>query len=238
METLEAVALSRMSAMTRQMDIIANNLANANTPGFKSERVRFEEYLQGEDALERSYVLDAGTLRDLQVGSVEFTHNPLDVAINGEGYFTVRTEQGDRYTRDGHFRLDDTGTLVTSDGEPVLGNGGAPIVLSGKGQISITPEGVISEDGVTVGQLGLVTFQNEQTMQREHGSLYSTAERPEPVARPSLVQGGLERSNVQPIIEMSQMIELLRGFQASQKLIQENHDLQRRAYETITATSA
>jgi flagellar basal-body rod protein FlgF len=186
----------------------------------------------------RSYVLDAGTLRDLQVGSVELTSNPLDVAINGEGYFTVQTDAGDRYTRDGHFRLDDTGTLVTSDGYAVLGTGGSPIVLTGRGEISITPEGAVSDNGVTVGQIGVVKFQNEQTMQREFGSLYSTTEAPEPVPAPSLVQGGLERSNVQPIVEMSQMIELLRGFQASQNLIQENHDLQRRAFESIAGTSA
>jgi flagellar basal-body rod protein FlgF len=238
MEALESVALSRMSAMSRQMDIIANNIANANTPGFKTERVRFEEYLQGETDAERSYVLDAGTLRDLTVGGVELTGNPLDVAINGEGYFTIQGPAGDRFSRDGHFRLDDTGTIVTSDGYPLLDAAGSPIVVTGKGEISITPDGTVSENNTVVGQIGVVRFDGEQEMKRDVGGLYTTTEAPTPVDVPHLVQGGLEESNVQPIVEMSQMIELLRGFQASQRLIQENHDLQRKAFEAIAGTSA
>jgi flagellar basal-body rod protein FlgF len=238
METLEAVAVSRMSAMSRQMDIIANNIANANTPGFKGERVRFEEYLQGEEGAARSYVLDAGTLRDLSVGGIELTGNPLDVAINGDGYFTVSTDAGNRFTRDGHFRLDDVGTVVTSEGYPLLDQSGSPIVLTGRGEVGITPQGMISENGVDIGQIGVVRFTDEQAMERVEGGLYTTAEDPAPVEEPTLVQGGLETSNVQPIVEMSQMIELLRSFQASQRLIQENHDLQRRAFEAIAGVTA
>ena len=136
MENASLIGLSRQTALRRQLDVIANNLANVNTPGFKAERMMFEEYLMPvanmEMARQRdgnmSYVQDLATIRDYAAGTLVQTENPLDVAIQGDGWFVVDTENGERYTRNGGFMLNAGGELVTSEGHPVMGEAG-PIVF-------------------------------------------------------------------------------------------------------------
>ncbi len=254
METLETVALSRMSTMSRQMDIIANNIANVNTTGFKAARMYFSEYVQdaGEDSI--SYVYDYGTVRDYSTGALEFTNNPLDVALDSDGFFVVQTPDGQRYTRNGHFRLDEQRQLVatadneveetierrlvTTDGYPVMSAEGDAVVIANAETMEISPDGVIKVSGAVVNRLNVVNFENPQALQQAEASLFKTDEVPVPAETSKIVQGALEVSNVQPIVELTQMIEIMRSFQASQKLIQDNDEAIRRAIQTIAGVTA
>ena len=223
------VSLSQQLAAYRAMDVIANNLANVSTPGFKREAAKFEEYVsymrpseeqKGPQAV--SFVKDAGVLRDSGQGNVEQTGAPFDVAIAGNGYFQVQTPRGMRYTRDGHFSLDGNGNLVTSQGYQVQGDGGAITIAPTDGDINIGPDGTISSVvrgiGNQLGKLKVVDFANDAALVKEGSNLYSTSQIPTTQAKISLRQGALEASNVQPVIEISKMIEVMRAYEATATL--------------------
>src|ERR1017187_7645878 len=183
------VSLSQQLAAYRSIDVIANNPANASTPGFKREAAKFEEFIvqvrPAEDQTapqSLSFVKDAGVMRDLGQGELRSTGAPLDFAINGKGYFTVQTPAGMRYTRDGHFTLDQNGQLVTSDGYPVQGDGGAITITPDDGNVSVGPDGTISSilNGASnqIGKLQIVDFANERTMIKQGANLYTTSQTP------------------------------------------------------------
>lgn len=254
METLESISLSRMATMTRQMEIIANNIANANTTGYKAARMFFSEFLQNAGNEELSYVHGYGTIRDYSTGSLSFTNNTLDVAIDGEGFFVVNTGDGERYTRNGHFRVDEQRQivatqddsyaekterrLVTSDGYPVLSQQNTPIVIPNVDRVEISPEGFIRVGGTVLDRFNVVTFENPQSLQQAEAGVFKTDEVPIPVEQPKIIQGALEDSNVQPVVELTQMIAVMRSFQASQKLIQDDDQAKRRAIQAIAGVGA
>jgi flagellar basal-body rod protein FlgF len=237
------VSLSQQLAAFRSMDVIANNLANVSTPGYKRETARFEEYIEqvppaeGQTGTQTvSFVKDAGTVRDLSQG--EFTHTGamLDVAINGNGYFVVQTPAGMRYTRDGHFSLDGNGQLVTSEGYPVQGDGGALTITPDDGQINIGADGTISSvlngNANQLGKLQVVDFANDAALTKQGANLYSTTQ----VANPTtsqVQQGMLEGSNVQPVIEITHMIDVTRAYQMTATLTSSQEDLMRQAISQL-----
>ena len=189
MENTSSIALSRQMVMHRQIDVIANNLANMTTPGFKSERATFEEYLVAVAPLEKlSSVQNLAVVRDHSRGALERTGNPMDVAINGKGYFTVRTPQGTMYTRDGGWHLDSDGTIVTSDGFPILSDSDQPLVV-GDEQLSAI---VVGRDGsisiakgtnlTTLGRLKVVMSETADGLRSAAPPLLSPAD---PAAAPS-----------------------------------------------------
>lgn len=233
MDNTSYVALSRQMALERQMTVVAGNIANMNTHGFKAESLLFEQVLERAGQPGRvAFVQDVGLIRDLGAGALETTGNPLDLAINGEGYFTVETAAGPRYTRNGHFTMAADGTITTSGGQPLLDADGAPIVLPlNAGPLDVARDGTLSADGVVLGRLGLVRFADELPLQREGESLFASDQAPEPVAAPDIAQGRLERSNVQPIIEMTRMMETVRAFQNTQRLLETHHELVRRVID-------
>jgi len=236
MENPGYIALSKQTALQRQMSVIANNLANMNTSGYKAERMVFREYVSKPSQTESlSFVQDFGLARDLTEGTPTITSNTLDLAISGPGYFSIDTENGDRYTRHGRFQLDQTGQLVTGQGDPVLSANGAPIIIPpGSGALTIGADGSI--DGVNgfIGRVGLVEFENERNLKRAENNLYEAKdERPDPAAKSSMVQGSLESSNVQPILEMTRMIEVHRSYRSTQNFMKTEHDKILRAINTI-----
>ncbi len=226
METTSYIMLSRQGALRRQMTAVANNLANMNTNGFRGERMLFVDHLvrtKGGESLLRekvAYVRDVASYRVLDEGPMRETGNPLDLAIHGDGYFVIETEQGPRYTRDGHFRLDETGRLVSQAGNPVLGQGDAPIFFAPSDvDIRIARDGTVSADQGDIGRLRIVSFENEHAMQRQAGALYDSADPPVDVDGPDVVQGMVEGSNVQPILEMVRMIDIHRAYQSSKRFV-------------------
>ncbi len=241
------VSLSQQLAAYRAMDVIANNLANVSTPGFKREAAKFEEYIaktrpaEGQTGMQSvSFVKDAGILRDSSQGTVEQTGATYDVAIAGNGFFSVQTPQGMRYTRDGHFSLDASGNLVTSEGYQVQGDGGAITITPNDGEISISPDGTISSvvNGVgnQLAKLKLVDFADPRAMTKEGGNLYSTSQTATAPDKVTLRQGALEASNVQPVIEISHMIEVMRAYEATATLSKSQEDMMRQAIDKLGST--
>jgi len=245
MENTSYVALSRESALWRQMAVVANNMANANTPGFKAEQMMFTSYLAKTKSdttpfgRKLAFVQDFGVLHNTAEGPLEQTGNPLDIAIHGPGYFQVDTPGGPRYTRDGHFQLDSTGMVVTSAGYPLLQQNGNPIVIAPtESQITIAGDGTVNTENGVVGQIQVVNFANEQQLQPMGDGTYQTTQNAIPVAHASVAQGMLEESNVQPVAEMTSMLNILRNYEGVMNMIQSEHDRQMKAIDTLSGAQA
>ncbi|MDJ0944138.1 MAG: flagellar basal-body rod protein FlgF [Kiloniellales bacterium] len=230
------VALSRQVTLRRQMEMIANNLANMNTTAYRGEQLLFREFLAGRgDGREAvSFVRDPAQLRDLSIGPMASTGAALDVAIDGPGYFVIDTPQGPRYTRDGHFKLDPQGQVTTAAGDPVLAGGGPVVVPIDATDIQIAADGTVSTEQGELGRLDVVTFDDEQLLQRVKGNAYDAGEATAVAAvGAEVVQGMLEASNVQGVGEMTRMIDTLRSYQAAQRLSEQEHERQRRAIQSL-----
>lgn len=245
MENTSYIALSREAALWRQMSVVANNMANANTPGFKSEQMMFTSYLAKtkSDATpfgrQLAFAQDYGVLHDTREGPLTQTGDFLDLAIHGPGYYTVDTPGGQRYTRAGHFRLDETGMVVTSTGYPVLQQNGNPIVLApGEQSISVAGDGTISTENGQIGQLQVSNFANEQLLQPMGDGTFQTSQTPVTVKNPSIVQGMLEESNVQPVVEMTNMLNIMRSYEGVMNMIQGEHDRQMKAIDILSGAQA
>lgn len=240
MTTTGEVALSYQLALSNQLDITANNIANVSTPGFQSSHPLFVEFLVSVDGTgeEIAYVVDKGTVRNLNPGPVNFTGNPLDISIEGRGYFVVETDDGVFYTRNGAFQLNADGQLVTNSGAAVLDDSNGPIVFApGESKINITRDGTISTENGAIGRFRLVEFANEQAMTNVGNSLMSTDQEPLEAADSEVVQGMLEGSNVIPVAEITRMIQILRSYQAAQQLIITEEEREQQAIDTLTRTA-
>jgi flagellar basal-body rod protein FlgF len=235
MESTAHIALSRQMVLGRQLEVLAHNVANATASGFKAETLLLEPVAVAAGRHQRlAFVQDVGMVRDLDPGPIIATGNPLDLAIEGPGYFSVETDQGVRYTRSGQFRLDDQGELSTANGATVLDDGGAALALPvDAGPITIAADGTVSSAAGIAGRIELVTFADEQRLSKVGDGLYRTDQTPQPASESRLVQGSLEGSNVQPIIEMTRMMATVRAYQGTQRLLDTHHELQRRAIERM-----
>ena len=203
---------SALEARMKMIDVIANNLANANTTGFKRD---FGHILQDQTRVE------AGTQVDFSTGDLVSTGNELDVAINGQGFFAIQTPNGVRYTRNGSFTLNGSGELVTKDGMPVLYSSGSTI-NAGRGKIAIQDGGIITADGNEIATLKIVNFKEPQKLQKEGLSRLIWTGAPDAaqdVPDPHLKSGALERSNVNAIDEMVHLMSSYREFEAVQKTL-------------------
>ncbi|MEC9346172.1 MAG: flagellar basal-body rod protein FlgF [Pseudomonadota bacterium] len=238
-ETAILVGLSRQVALKRQMEVVANNIANMNTTAYRAESILFREYLVTSPTGDKvSYVEDYGIARDLREGAMEATSNSLDVAISGPGYFVVEGNDGPRYTRNGHLRLDDEGQLVTQDGAPLQDRDGQVIQFENPTvEVTISRDGTITAADGESFTLAVVSFDNEQALQKAANGLYKTDQAPTPVEAPQILQGMLEASNVQPIVQMTRLIDIQRAYEGTQKMMNADHDLQRDAIGRIGRVS-
>ena len=234
------VALSRQTALQRDMDIIANNLANMSTTGFKAEHVLFEEVLDLAEAPEElAFVQDGALVRDLAFGPLTRTGSDLDIGIDGPGYFSVEGADGRHFTRAGRFAINSDREIVNLSGDRLLDDGGSTIVLPGDGgEITVAEDGTLSVGEDVVARIGIVAFDDEQALEKVGDNRYRSEQVPRPLAAPRLAQGMLEGSNVNAILEMTTMMETVRAFQGTQKLIETHHDLERRAIEQMLEVKA
>ena len=233
MQNASYIALSRQTSLSRQMDVIANNIANANTSGFKGEHVLFSEFLAQRSAdLPMSYVEDRAVARSTQQGNLVITEAELDLGIQGEGYFVVETPAGPRYTRGGSFQLGPDRRIVTSQGHALLDDADRPITVP-EGRMTVNREGAVLADGRQVARIRLASFENEQQLRKTAGGLYTTDAEPKPAEKAQVMQGMIEQSNVQPIIEMTRMMDVLREYQANHKMIEGEHERQLRAIREL-----
>jgi flagellar basal-body rod protein FlgF len=247
MENPAYIALSRQMVLRRQLDIIANNLANVNTGSYKREDLAFVEYLVKPDGAGNptfaradgrvAMVQDLGMVRDTRQGPMAQTDAPMDLAINGEGYFVVDTPDGPRYTRQGRFQVDANSQLVTSDGYPVQGTDGPIFVPPDDGEVKIARDGTISTVGGQIGRVRLVSFADETSLKHAGASLYLATTAPEPAPDSEVIQGMVEESNVQPVVELTEMIAVLRNYQAAQKIVDAHDDMARRVINSVIPSS-
>jgi flagellar basal-body rod protein FlgF len=246
MEQALFVSLSQQMAMRRTMDVIANNLANMSTTSYKSETVLFEEYLMpvvSDDGSrhEIAFVIDSGLARDFTEGRIELTGAPLDLAISGRGFFAIETPGEIQFTRNGHFKLDDEGRIVTQDGHPLLDVDNNPIVVGlGAREFDIAPDGTLTTNDLEDFQarIQIVDFDNLAGLEKTGSNLYRTNEMPRVAENASILQGMIETSNVNPILEMTRMIEVLRQYQAAARLNEQGSELSRQAIERLGRTQA
>jgi len=182
-----------------------------------------------------SYVRDISTMRDLSDGPLEQTGNQLDLAISGDGYFTIQTETGNRYTRNGRFQLDEGGQMVNQSGQPVLSDGGQPFFFTpGEGKISIGGDGTVSTENGDLGRIAIVNFDNQHQLRPGAGGLFATEAEATPVEKPSVIQGMLEGSNIQPVVEMSRLIEVQRTYEGVRSFIDREDERMRKMIKDLS----
>jgi flagellar basal-body rod protein FlgF len=239
------VGLSRQMTLQRALDVTANNIANMDTAGFKAESLMVETDAQTPALAPATqpinYVLDNGVARNFGQGPLEQTGNPLDVAIEGAGFVTVQTAAGARYTRDGRFTVDPTGRLTDKQGDPVLDVSGSPITLDpNNGVAAIAKDGTISQitpqgQSVQVGKLGVVRFADLTALSKEGDNLYSAAggQTPTPAPDAQVHQNMVEKSNVQPVAEITRLIDITRAYDRVTQMISQTQDLSDNAVQRL-----
>ncbi len=239
MENGMYAAVSRQLILRRSLDIVANNVANATTTGFKVEELGVAQnpdrrafHVDGPQRV--AFAQDWSLLRDFSQGALEQTGRPLDLAINGDGFFAVERNGVEHYTRDGSFTRDIEGRLVTQNGDLVLSEDGEPIVLDGE-NATVSDRGELSVNGAPVAQLKVVAFGDNAALERLGEGVFIAPD--DAVQRPldqvTIVQGALEASNVTPIKEITRLIEISRAYQSVDRLINQAEDLRRRATERL-----
>jgi flagellar basal-body rod protein FlgF len=245
MEATTYVALSAQMALEKELGVVANNVANASTAGFKADRQLFQSYVSDLKVPGRSiaFVQDRATYIDRQPGAIEQTGNPLDVAVQGSGYLSVRTPQGVQYSRDGRLQKGPDGTLIDSAGRTVLDPNGAALQLPdqytdlqilGDGTVNVRVAGAWR----SVGQIALSEPADAQAMRKAGDGLLTAATggmRPvDPDAHTTrLVQGAIEGSTVQPVKEIANMTELSRSYERLQTMLSDDNDREQKMIQTL-----
>ena len=222
MDNATYTALTRQSGLLREMRAVANNIANASTTGYRSEGVIFSEYIEELGPGAASLSMAAARVRETlpSQGGLATTGGPFDLAIQGDGCFMVQAPGGQRLPRAGSFTPNENGDLVTMEGYPVLDAGGAPVfVPQGTGPVAIAADGTMSADGVPIGQIGIFMPMDMAGMVREDGVRFRADAGTEPALNGKMLQGFLEESNVDPILQVSRMIEVQRAYELGQSFI-------------------
>jgi flagellar basal-body rod protein FlgF len=242
MQNVTSIAASRLIAQQRALDVTADNIANANTPGYKAVRTQFSDWIsrqhtaatpRGGEAI--AFTQDRATWRDFQPGPLSHTGNPLDLAISDAGFFTVSTPQGTRLTRAGRFGLLPDGTVADGTGNALLNTNGQPIQLSpADTQITVAGDGTISSENGQIAKIGVVQPDDPMQLHAVGGDKLSSDSATSPVDRPKLVQGSVEDSNVQPMLEMVRMMNDLREFQYVTQMVEAEDQRQQSAIDKLT----
>lgn len=248
MENAPLIGLSRQIALQRQMEVVANNLANINTTGFKAERVLFEDFLMPKASDENfpvadrdlHYTQDWATMHDLQPGAFVQTGGEFDLALNGDGFFAVETPQGVQYTRNGAFHLDGTGTLVTAQGYPVLSELGQITFAANETDITISPQGAILSSAGNKGRIQVTTFDNPQNLVRVGESFFAPRgnDQGQTALFAGVQQGALEQSNVSGVTETADMIRINRAYQLVSQFIERHDELRSGAIRRLGDVNA
>jgi flagellar basal-body rod protein FlgF len=237
MDLTSNVSTSRLVAQQRAMDVIAANVANANTPGYKAERTQFSDWLSRQSTSpERTvaYTQDRATWREQQSGTLTHTGNPLDLALTSDGYFTVSTPRGPRLTRDGRFGLLPSGTVADSAGDALLDTNGQPVQLSSTDTvITVAGDGTVSSENGQLAKIGVVRPTDPMQLQAEGNTLFRSGAATTTVASPGVVQGAMEDSNVQPVLEVTRMMDGERQFQFMIQFIQAESDRQQAVIDKL-----
>lgn len=241
MENSVYIGLSKQVVLRENMNIIANNVANVNTPGYRAQNMVFTEYIEDPRYMKEdmSMVLDYGQYQMTDPGSLKQTGNPLDVALVGNGFLGIQTPSGIQYTRAGNLTMDADGILRNARGMAVASTNGGDIVIPADAkEIRIDKKGVISTENGAIDQLMIAEFKNYQELNPAGNGLYTTTEAAIPAEKTTVMQGKLEGSNVQSVVEMTRMIDVLREYQAVQNMMQSEHERLRSSAQRLSKTQA
>ncbi len=253
MENALLVGLSRQMALSHELDIVANNIANINTTGYKADNTLFAEHLMpdardddftGNDR-RISFVTDRASWINFAPGAIQRTGNPLDVAIDGNAYLAVQTPRGVRYTRNGALNTNASGQLVTSEGFPVMGDNGPITFQNTDHDVIISPSGIITvREGNSTqdsqrGRLQLVSFDQPNRLQKDGGSTFVAPPGVNPGA-PALgtrvVQGAIEKSNVNAVGEMTRMLQITQSYTDIANILQQQSEQRKNALSQLSQT--
>jgi flagellar basal-body rod protein FlgF len=235
------IMLSRQTAMFRKMNTVANNIANSNTTGFQAEKMMFTDYLIDDGNRNKmAFTQDIASYHEEAEGSMQVTGGQLDMAISGDGYFTIELPNGGRaYTRAGNFQVDGNGVLTTAEGLPVLDNGGQRIQMEQEDRnIRVGEDGLLMVDNQERAVIGVVEFPNPQTLEHMSGSMMrADGQAPGVAINSRVLHGVLEESNVVAVQEIVEMTKTSRGVSNTAKFIEVMYDLQRKAHNVYTQQS-
>jgi len=252
MENALLIGLSRQMALNHELDVIANNIANIDTTGYKADNALFERYIMPQAADQSfsgqdqrvNYVADRASWIDMSQGPLQRTGNPLDVAIDGAGFLVVQTPNSQqRYTRNGALSINAAGQLVTSDGNQVVGQSGPITFQATDHDVVISPTGVVTvREGNSIadairGQLQIVGFDQPRRLQKDGGSMFTAPNGVNPTPTPAgtyVVQGAVEKSNVNGVGEMTRLIEVTRSYTDIANILQQQSDQRRNALSQLS----
>ena len=256
MQNALLVGLSRQMALSHELDIVANNIANIDTSGFKADSAAFSEFLMpgardnefasGKDR-RISFVQDHASWVDFSPGALQRTGNPLEVAVDGKGFFAVQTPRGLRYTRNGAFAINATGQLVTSEGDQVLGTAGPITFQPTDRDITISATGLITaRDGTGTtdaprGTLQIASFDQPQRLQKDGASTFMApagVNAGPPPANTQIVQGAVEKSNVRAVVEMARMIQITRSYADIAAILEQQGDMKRNSLQQLSQAAS
>jgi flagellar basal-body rod protein FlgF len=248
-ENAQLVGLSRQMALQRELAVVANNIANLGTAGFKNEQVKFSEYMMPVARAETfpanrdkrlSYVEDHGTWQDFSAGPVEITENQFDLAMDGDAFFAVQTPNGVRYTRNGEFQLNTEGTLVTNEGYPVMSTAGPIQFADTETKVTVGKDGTVSTDQGPRGRLLLMRFADQQSLVAEGSSLFRAEGLGAELApgEGGVQQYAIEKSNVQAVVETTRLVEINRAYQTLAEIMKRGDELRRSAIERLGDVTA
>ena len=247
MDNVLYVGLSRQMTLQREMDVIANNVANVDSAGFKVESLMVQtdtEHLPVDPANSAlpnvNFALDAGVVRDFGQGALKETGGTLNLAVEGEGFFKIMTPAGERYTRDGRFTMDAQGRVVTAEGSAVQGDSGDIVIDPQKGPPRIAADGTVSQGNQTVGKLALVTFSSLTALAKDGNGLYRNVSnlQPQPADKSHVRQGMLESSNVEPITQITRLIEVSRAYENIANMMDQTGQLSTQAVDRLGRVAA
>jgi len=233
MDNAGYVSLTRQTGLLSELGTLAQNVANASTVGYRREAVVFSEYVKETGGESLSMARAGAHYVDQQQGALERTGGTFDLAVEGDGFFRVETDNGERLTRAGNFSLNDIGELVTPEGQRVLGDGGGAIAIpEGMGPVAISTDGTISADGEILGRVGIATA-DARDLIREGDNLFRARNGAEPAEDYKVAQGFLEQSNVNTVSEISRLIEVQRAYELGQGLMEREHNRMTSMIQTI-----
>jgi len=243
MDIVTSLVASRLTAQQRALDVTANNIANANTPGYRTQRVQFSDWVDRQPGGRSGtangdktivYTQDRATWREARSGTLLHTGNPFDLALTGDGYFTVNTRNGPRLTRDGRFGLLPDGTLADTAGNAVLNTNGRPILLAPEDtNVSVAADGSVSSSNGPVGKIGVVVPNNPRQLSAEGATQLASSAPTAPAGNPGIVQGAIENSNVEPVLELTRMTDNARQFEMLTQFVQAEADRHQAAIDKI-----